>query len=198
MKKKESFIFLAHGFEEIEAITVIDVLRRGGMNVKTVSITSALQVTGAHGITVNADVLFDNTLFTNAEWLILPGGMPGATNLYEFAPLQGLLRRQAESKNGRIAAICASPAVVLGQLGLLKGHPATCYPGFEEQLIGADIKQQAVVVDNKFVLGNGPANALVWALAILKEEKGALEAESVANGMLLYPQIDTPIDYLFG
>ena len=84
----ESFIFLAEGFEEIEALTAIDVMRRGGINVKTVSITSALQVKGAHGVTVNADLLYDNTLFTDAKWLVLPGGMPGATNLYEFAPLK--------------------------------------------------------------------------------------------------------------
>ena len=108
----ETFVFLADGFEEIEALTVIDILRRAEMNVKTVSITSSLQVKGAHGVTVTADVLYDNTIFNNPEWLVLPGGMPGATNLYEFAPLQGLLRRQAESENGRIAAICAAPAVV--------------------------------------------------------------------------------------
>ena len=134
---KESFVFLAEGFEEIEALTAIDVMRRAGMPVKTVSITSALQVCGAHGVTVNADVIFDNTLFKDPAWLVLPGGMPGATNLYNFAPLQGLLRRQVSSADGRIAAICASPAVVLGRLGLLKGRKATCYPGFEEMLEGA-------------------------------------------------------------
>ena len=84
---KESFVFLAEGFEEIEALTAIDVMRRAGMPVKTVSITSALQVCGAHGVTVNADVIFDNTLFKDPAWLVLPGGMPGATNLYNFAPL---------------------------------------------------------------------------------------------------------------
>ena len=123
---KESFVFLAAGFEEIEALTVIDVMRRAGINVQTVSITSALQVRGAHGVVVNADLLFDNTLFSEPEWLVLPGGMPGASNLYEFGPLQGLLKSQMESPNGRIAAICASPAVVLGQLGLLNGEKATC------------------------------------------------------------------------
>ncbi len=92
----ESFLFLAEGFEEIEALTAVDVMRRAGISVKTVSITSALQVKGAHGVTVNADVIYDNTLFSSPEWLVLPGGMPGATNLYEYAPLQGLLRRQAE------------------------------------------------------------------------------------------------------
>ena len=184
---KESFVFLAEGFEEIEALTAIDVMRRAGMPVKTVSITSALQVCGAHGVTVNADVIFDNTLFKDPAWLVLPGGMPGATNLYNFAPLQGLLRRQVSSPDGRIAAICASPAVVLGRLGLLKGRKATCYPGFEEMLEGAEPDTAPVVTDDKFVLGNGPANSLLWALSIVNEEVGAHKANEVANGMLLYP-----------
>ena len=193
---KECFVFLAAGFEEIEALTVIDVLRRAEMNVQTVSITSALQVKGAHGITVNADLLFDNTLFSNPEWLILPGGMPGATNLFEFAPLQGLLKTQAESKDGKIAAICASPAVVLGQLGLLKGEKATCYPGFENLIQGAEMLDEPVVVSNKFVLGNGPANALPWALTVVKEALGQEMAAKVASGMLYYPtELNPQVNY---
>lgn len=193
---KDSFVFLAAGFEEIEALTVVDVMRRAGMNVHTVSITSALQVKGAHGVTVNADLLFDNTLFSEPEWLVLPGGMPGATNLYEFAPLQGLLKNQAESKNGRIAAICASPAVVLGQLGLLKGEKATCYPGFENLIEGAQMVAEPVVVSNKFVLGNGPAYALPWALTLVMEARGQEEAAKVASGMLYYPtELNPPVNY---
>lgn len=195
---KESFVFLAQGFEEVEALTAVDVLRRAGMNVKTVSITSALQVTGAHGITVNADVIFDNTLFSSPEWLILPGGMPGATNLYSCAPLQGLLRRQSQSETGKIAAICAAPAVVLGQLGLLEGREATCYPGFEDMLKGSEVTGAPVTADDKFVLGNGPATALKWALTIVKEAKGIETAEEIANGMLLYPKINTDLNNYFG
>lgn len=195
---KESFVFLAAGFEEIEALTVIDVLRRAGMNVLTVSITSALQVKGAHGVTVTADVLFDNTMFSEPDWLILPGGMPGATNLYEFGPLQGLLKNQAESKSGRIGAICAAPAVVLGQLGLLKGEKATCYPGFQDLIEGAEIVDEPVVVSNKFVLGNGPANALPWALSIVKEALGIEAAAKVASGMLYYPTELNPQVNFFG
>lgn len=194
----ESFLFLARGFEEIEALTAVDVLRRAGIPVKTVSITSALQVEGAHGVVVNADLIFDNTLFKSPEWLILPGGMPGATNLYEFAPLQGLLRRQAESEKGRIAAICAAPAVVLGQLGLLKGVKATCYPGFEEQLEGAEVVPAPVVTDGKFVLANGPSTALQWALTIVKETKGTEVAVQIANGMLLYPKSNAGLGDYFG
>lgn len=194
----ESFLFLAEGFEEIEALTAVDVLRRAEIPLKTVSITSALQVTGAHGVTVTADVLFDNTLFHSASWLILPGGMPGATNLYNCAQLQGLLRRHAESPKGKIAAICAAPAVVLGQMGLLKGHRATCYPGFEELLAGAKVVSDPVVADGKYVLGNGPANALNWAIAIVKEEKGTNVATQVANGMLRYPKPNADLGNYFG
>lgn len=183
---KQSFVFLAEGFEEIEALTVVDVLRRANIPVKTVSITSALQVKGAHGMVVKADVLYDNTLFDEPAWLILPGGMPGATNLYEFAPLQGLLERQASSESGRIAAICASPGVVLGQLGLLKGHKATCYPGFEQLMKGAEVMPERVVVDGKFVTANGPANSLRFALRIVAETLGETEAQNVGGGMLFY------------
>lgn len=195
---KESYVFLADGFEEVEALTPVDVLRRGGVSVKTVSITSSLQVTGAHGVSVVADVIWNNSLFQDPKWLILPGGMPGATNLYEFAPLQGLLRQQFESKDGRIAAICASPAVILGQMGLLKGRKATCYPGMEDLMDGAKPVDKRVTVDNKFVLGNGPSSALPWALAILKEECGEVKSNNVANAMLLYPQNFDDLNNFFG
>lgn len=194
----ESFLFLAEGFEEIEALTAIDVLRRGGVNLKTVSITTALQVKGAHGVTVNADLIYDNTLFSEPSWLILPGGMPGAANLYEYAPLQGLLRKQAQSAKGRIAAICAAPAVVLGQLGLLKGEKATCYPGFEKYIDDAELVDAPVVVSGKYVLGNGPANALSWALTVLDQEKGKRTAVEVANGMLYYPDEAGNMELFFG
>ena len=171
----------------MEALTAVDVLRRAGMPVKTVSITSALQVKGAHGVIVSADVLYDNTMFRDAAWLILPGGLPGADNLHDYSPLIGLLRNQLESKRGRIAAICAAPAVVLGAEGMLRGRRATCYPGFESKLLGAEYVDAPVVRDDKFVLGNGPANALLWALTIVEEELGQETAANVANGMLVYP-----------
>lgn len=195
---KESFVFLAEGFEEVEALTAVDVLRRAGMPVRTVSITSAQLVTGAHGITVKADVIYENTLFTNPGWLILPGGLPGSDNLHNFAPLQGLLRMHAQGGEARIAAICAAPAVVLGREGLLKGRKATCYPGFEEMLYDAEYVDAPVVTDDKFVLGNGPASALMWALAIVSAELGERKSESIANQMLLYPTSSVNPDNLFG
>lgn len=195
---KESYVFLAEGFEEIEALTVVDVLRRAEIPVKTVSITSSLQVKGAHGISVNADILFDTTHFSNCGWIILPGGLPGADNLHNFAPLIGLLRSQLESEDGKIAAICAAPAVVLGVEGMLSGHNATCYPGFESKLKGANYVDAPVVTDSKFVLGNGPASAMNWALAIVASQLGEEKSRNIANGMLLYPVSNENPDNIFG
>lgn len=195
---RESYVFLADGFEEVEALTPVDVLRRAGMPVKTVSITSSLQVTGAHGVTVTADLIYNNIIFKDPAWLILPGGMPGASNLYDFDQLHGLLRGQYESKDGKIAAICASPAVVLGQMGLLKGREATCYPGFEGMMEGAVHSEERVVSDGKFVLGAGPALALKWSLAIVEAELGREKADSVATGMLLYSKNRVDVDNYFG
>ena len=192
---KQSFLFLADGFEEIEALTAVDVLRRAGMPVKTVSITESLQVIGAHGVSVKADTIYDSTLFDDPGWLILPGGTPGAENLYNFAPLQGLLRRHVADKKGRIAAICAAPAVVLGQLHLLEGHNATCYPGFEGKLYGAKHQDLPVVSDREFITANGPANALVWALTIVAETLGHVQAQEVAGGMLTYPIPCSSVDF---
>lgn len=195
---KESFVFLAEGFEEVEALTPVDVLRRAGMAVKTVSITSSLQVKGAHGVTVTADVLFDSTRFKDAEWLIFPGGMPGASNLYGFSPLHGLIENQFASRTGRIAAICASPGILLGQLGILKGRTATCYPGFEKYMKGAEYVDRRVVWDNKFVLGNGPSSALKWALRIVTQSIGEDKMFKIANDMLLYPMGEDNVDNFFG
>ena len=195
---KTSYIFLADGFEDIEAITVIDVLRRANIPIKTVSITSSMKVTSAHGIHIGTDLTFDTNLFQNADWLICPGGMPGASNLYEFAPLGGLLRQHV-ANGGRLAAICAAPAVVFGQLGLLQGREATCYPGFEHLCLGAEMADKPVVISNHdMVLGNGPSNALLWALAIVKETLGEQESRKIANDMLLYPCTQDDIDYTFG
>lgn len=180
-----SYVFLAAGFEEIEALTVIDVLRRAGMDVKSVSITDSHTVIGAHGIPVVADLLYDKTDFITPEWLIIPGGMPGAENLSKFAPLNTLLINQAVS--GKVAAICAAPAVVLAPLGILDGKDATCYPGFEKQLAQANYKDEAVVALDRVITANGPASATLFALAIVANSMGLAAAQQVGSGMLLYP-----------
>lgn len=181
-----SYIFLAAGFEEIEALTVVDVMRRAGMDVKTVSITDSHTVIGAHGIPVTADVLYSKTDFITPEWLILPGGMPGAENLSKFAPLNTLLINQ--SVGGKIAAICAAPAVVLAPLGILDGKEATCYPGFEKALVNATISDKPVVALDRLITAKGPSMAMLFALAIVANSMGEAQAQQVGAGMLLYPK----------
>lgn len=180
-----SFLFLAQGFEEIEALTVVDVMRRAGMDVKTVSISADRKITGANGITAVADMLFDEADFSNAEWLIVPGGMPGASNLAAFAPLNNLLKAQAAA-NGKIAAICAAPAVVLAPLGILDGIEATCYPGFEDHCPNTVIKAEPVVALDRTITANGPASALKFALAIVANSMGEAVAREIGTGMLFY------------
>ncbi len=180
---RTSYIFLAEGFEEIEALTVVDVMRRAGLDVKTVSITPLRNVRGAHGIDVAVDCLFDEADYSTADWLICPGGLPGSTNLAAYTPLCDLLRKHRRG----IAAICAAPGVVLAPLGLLDGKDATCYPGFEEacRMGGAHIKEGAgVVALDNLVTAAGPALAMPFALAIVAEAKGRVLASEVAAGML--------------
>ena len=182
-----SYIFLADGFEEIEALTVVDVMRRAGMDIKTVSITDKHEVKGAHGVTVTADKLYDSTDFIMPEWLILPGGMPGSQNLADFQPLATLLKAQAEG--GKIAAICAAPALVLAPLGVLEGKEATCYPSFHEQLAtGAVLRDVPVVALDRLITANGPSAALGFALAIVANSMGESVAQEVGSGMLYYPK----------
>ena len=185
---KTSFLFLAPGFEEIEALTVVDVLRRAGMDIKTVSILSERNVTGAHGIEVMADLLLaDARVGADAEWLIMPGGMPGSTNLAQCALLCNMIRRHYQD-GGKIAAICAAPAVVLAPLGVLDGREATCYPGFESSCDKAVMRDDSPVValDN-LITANGPATALKFALAIVANSMGEHSARDVGAGMLYYP-----------
>ena len=178
-----SFLFLAEGFEEIEALTVVDVMRRAGMDIKMVSITDDLTVPGAHGITVTANVLYKDVEFDEPEWLILPGGMPGASNLAAFNPLNELLKKQT-SEGRKVAAICAAPAVVLAPLGILDGKKATCYPGFEQDCAKAEMSAARVVALDKLITANGPSSALPFALAIVANSMGDSQAIAVADAML--------------
>lgn len=181
-----SFIFLAEGFEEIEALTVVDVMRRAGMDLKTVSITSDKKVVGAHGIPVEADITFKEADFEDSEWLILPGGMPGSTNLAAFEALCDLIKIH----KGKLAAICAAPAVVLAPLGVLSGKEATCYPGFEQALKdnGAIVRDSRVIALDKLITANGPSSALRFALAIVANSLGDSVAQQVGGGMLFFPK----------
>ncbi len=176
--------FLAPGFEEIEALIPVDVLRRGGVEIMTVSITDDLTVDGAHGVSVMADTLLsmvsDDDL-DDAELLMLPGGMPGAANLDQCERLTNALVRRGERQRP-VSAICAAP-FVLGRLGLLQGRMATCYPGFESHLVGAEYTGELCTVSGHVTTGEGPAAALPYAYTLLAMLKGQDTADQVAEGM---------------
>ncbi len=180
---KKAIVFLANGFEEMEALGTVDILRRGGIAVQTVSITPNPIVTGAHQVPVTADTTIDKAVLNDADALILPGGMPGASNLNSSEEVKEALLQQY--REGRIvAAICAAP-MVLGGLGLLKGRNATCYPGFEPQLIGANVTGEAVEVSDNVITGKGPGLVMNFALALVAAIKSDAVEEEVAAGLLL-------------
>jgi len=180
---KKVFIFLAEGFEETEAVATMDVMLRGELDVTSVSITGNLLVTGAHGIAVNADTLFEEANLSSGDMLVLPGGMPGASNLNAHAGLKGALEQYAASGK-KIAAICAAP-LVFGGMGLLQGKKATAYPGFESTLKGATYVNSPVVKDGNIITGRGPGFAFQFGLAIIEELQGKTKAGEVAEGLLL-------------
>lgn len=177
------YVFLANGFEDVEALIPVDVLRRGGAEVVTVSVVAGSQtVQSAHGVRILADTLFDDNDYSDADLLFLPGGMPGASNLYEHAGLRQALQNQHQAGR-RIAAICAAPAVVLGQMGLLEGRRATCYPGFESQLGGAAYTGDLVTVDGPITTAEGPAAAFPFAYELLAQIVSPEVSQQVATGM---------------
>jgi len=181
---KKFYIFLAEGFEDIEALGAVDVLRRAGLPVVTVSVTGELCVRTCHHVGVLADVLFEHCDFSDAALLYLPGGLPGATNLAEHRGLREVIFRHYES--GRtLAAICAAP-LVYGRMGLLEGHQATCYPGFESELRGATCEGVLVTEDGQFLLGKGPGAVLRLSYAIVARFVSKEKAAEICAGML-YP-----------
>ena len=177
------YVFLAEGFEEMEAIAPVDILRRCGASVLTVSISEDREVKGAHGITVLADALASVCNFGDADAVILPGGLPGADNL-ENSELVKKAVLGANEKGAICAAICAAPKV-LGKFGLLKGKKATCYPGFENELSGAETTCAKVVVSDNIITACGAGAAYDFGFTLAKELGYSAEAEKVSNGMLI-------------
>lgn len=173
------YLFLAEGFEEVEAITPIDYLRRAGIDVTTVGI-GGTQITGAHGITVNTDIcecaLNENS--ESADMIILPGGMPGTLNLAASEKVNAFIDA-ADAKGAYIAAICAAP-YVLGEKGLLRGKMATCYPGFEEKLAGASVFDVGVICDSNIITARAAGSAVDFAAQLIT----ALKGEEAADGVL--------------
>ncbi len=178
---KKAYVFLAEGFEEMEAVTPVDLLRRVGVDAQLVSITGERMVTGAHGVRYQADLLFDE-IEPNADALILPGGMPGTLHLQEHQPLARLLLSQYEA-GGWVCAICAAP-MVLGALGILKGKEATIYPGMEQHLIGATCLTAEVCVDGNVVTSRAPGTAIPFALKLAELLTDAKTAEGLISDIV--------------
>lgn len=176
-------ILAADGFETIECLTVVDVLRRGVVHAALVSVMDTRDVVTSQQIPVTCDVALDEVDFSNYDYLVLPGGMPGATNLRADERVCDLVREFAATKH--VAAICAAP-FILAELGVLEGHRATCFPGFEASFPeGCHAGERTVVVDGNIITASGMGQALPFALAILDDIAGEVAVEKVKDGIQL-------------
>lgn len=179
---KQVSVFLADGFEEIEGLTVVDILRRAGLQVDMVSITGDKTIHGSHQIDVQADFLFEEMDFSQTDMLVLPGGMPGTRHLMEHKGLRSLLMAHDEQEQ-YIAAICAAPSV-FGGLGFLKGRKACCYPSFEDKLEGAEVVQEPVCVDGHVITSRGMGTAIPFALKLTALLCGEEKAEEIGRSII--------------
>ncbi len=175
-------LFLADGFEEVEALTPLDYLRRAKVDVRTVGVT-AKEIRGAHDIIVRADIsISDLTVDDSIEGVILPGGMPGVKNLDQSEKLKEIIRF-CDERSALVAAICAAPSI-LGRMGLLEGKQAVCYPGFEDQLMGAVVKEDKVVTDKNYITSRGAGCANEFSFALIEYLKDRETAESIASSVI--------------
>lgn len=176
------YVFLAEGFEEIEGLTVVDLLRRAKVETEMVSIMKGKQIKGSHGIKVTADRMFEDVDFSDADLLVLPGGMPGTLNLGNHEGLCELLKKHY-AENKMIAAICAAPSV-FGQLGFLNGRIATCYPGFENKLEGAIVCATKVAVDGNVTTSKGLGTAIDFSLKLIEQLVDQQTALEISQGIM--------------
>lgn len=175
------YVFLADGFEEVEALTPVDMLRRAGAQVMTVGV-SGKTVTSSHKVPVTADITKSEiSLDSSLELIVLPGGMPGSNNLEADETVQNAID-YAVSNGKYVSAICAAPKI-LGHKGLLKGRKATCFPGFEEDLIGAELTGLPAVTDGKFITGKGAGAAFAFGAELIKALYGADKADEICKKM---------------
>lgn len=182
------YIFLADGFEECEALIPIDILRRASVEIKTVGVTGKT-VTGSHGISVICDVLKDDITFDDdIEAVILPGGMPGTLNLKKDSVVTDFVTK-AMNKGVLVAAICAAPSI-LGSIGYLKDKKAVCYPGFENELIGAEISSHTVVRDGNIITAKGVGAAFDFGFEILNTLKNSPTEIEKLKQTMIYRQED--------
>lgn len=182
MKDKKIALFLAEGFEEVEAITTIDLLRRADLDVNVISIYDKNKVVGANRISVETDMLIQNFNAEDYNMIILPGGMPGTLNLQGNIQLMEAVKLFARQDKW-LAAICAAPSI-FGELGLLDGKKATSYPGFENKLEGAILTTEGVAVDGKIITSRGVGTAISFALTIIANLSGKEKSDEIANSIL--------------
>jgi protein deglycase len=175
-------VLLAPGFEEIEAVTIIDVLRRADIDTTALGIEGR-RVEGSHGIVLHADAVLGERAGETWDMVVLPGGMPGSKNLRDTPEVQALLKRQHE-EGGRLAAICAAP-IALSAAGVLEGRRATSYPAFRDEIRCAQYLEQPVVVDGTVITSRGPGTAIDFALELVKVLKNAATAQQLAERMLV-------------
>lgn len=176
-------IFMADGCEEIEGLAVVDLVRRTKeIEITTISITDTKQIVGAHKITFMTDVVLAEVNFDDLDGVILPGGMPGTTNLGANETVTAVIKEFA-AEGKMVAAICAAPSV-LGAVGILEGRHATCYPGFEDKLAGAVVLEDAVVIDGHIITSRGMGTAIDFGLAIIWYLLGDETAENVKNSIM--------------
>ena len=177
------YIHPSTGFEEIEAITILDILRRGKVEAQFVSMTGELYVKGAHDILIGADILFEEADYEKCQMILLPGGMPGTTNLAQSKEL--LIKISDFADSGKyVGAICAAP-LVLEKAGILKNKEATIYPGMEEHISMAKVKTNRVVVDGKVITSRGPGTAMEFSIKLLEILKGRETAQRIEKGLIL-------------
>lgn len=181
-RKMKTYIFLASGFEETEYIATIDLLRRAKIDVESISISEEKEVIGAHNIVILADKVFSEVDFSDAEMLILPGGMPGTNNLNNFKPLLEILKKHY-SENKPIAAICAAP-LIFGQLGFLENQKACCYPGFEQELKGANVLDCSAVTSGEVITGQSAGGVFDFALQIISKLRGKELAQQISEQII--------------
>lgn len=178
----KAMVFFATAFEEVEALTVVDLLRRANIEVDMVSIMGEKMVTGAHGITIQTDVLFEDADLSGADALVLPGGMPGTRNLQNHEGLKEALLK-AKEQGKLLCAICAAP-LVLGCNGILEGKKASCYPGFEEELLGAKVSYDAVSKDGNVITSRGLGTAIDFAGEIITALCSKEEADKIKEAVI--------------
>lgn len=175
------YCFSCNGFEEAEAVVVVDILRRAKLSVKWVSLENTKLITSSHDVTIKTDLLFDDVALKQEDWIFIPGGMPGVTNISKHQEFMKILTTHVTNQ-GCVAAICAAPSL-LGQLDLLKGRNYTCYPGFETYISNGNLIDNEVVVAGNIITGRALGAGLNFALTIISKISGIEKANEIAKSI---------------